>query len=60
MRRSSYINEPIEPASLALKHEIEYIMHHPRETNHVIKKENLQNSLNPPSMLLQRSSFINK
>ena len=32
MRLSGYTNAPPEPASLALKHGMEYIMQHPHET----------------------------
>ena len=31
MHLSGYMNEPIEPDFLALKHGMEYIMHHPHE-----------------------------
>ena len=31
MRLSGHMNEPTEPAFLALKHSLEYLMHHPQE-----------------------------
>ena len=31
MRISGYMNAPIEPAFLALKHGVEYLMHHPHK-----------------------------
>ena len=32
MRLSGFMNAPTEPAFLALKHGMEYLMHHPQET----------------------------
>ena len=32
MQLSGYINAPIEPAFIALKHGMEYLIHHPNET----------------------------
>ena len=52
MRIIGYMNAPTEPSSISLKHDMEYIMHHPHEPIVYSGKKIYKNSWNPPPMLL--------
>ena len=47
MRLSGYINSPAEPAFVALRHGMEYLMHHPHEPIIYSRKKNVKTNDRP-------------